>query len=543
MAKAQDSREVKTPEAGVPTMRVVGVIELGTTSIRMAIAEIDSGGKYRTLETLQRAVALGKDTFTTGTVGRETTEQCVDVLKSFNLKLQEYRITDDHDIMAVATSAVREASNRDTFLDRLFIATGINVRPLDEAEVNRFTYQAVHFLLQTEPALREFDTIVAEVGGGSTEVLVFRKSQVASAHTYRLGSLRLREMLDDARTPDVRVVRLIRSQVERSIEQVVHGLSTSGPLHVLALGGDARFAVSRLEPTARTESVVKLKVSTLSRLANETLRTAVDDLVKQHHLSYPDAETRGPALLVYAGLARALGVKTILVGKTTLRDGMLQEMAARGSWTKDFTRQVISSTLELGARYDFDREHAEQVAEISKEIFEALWDEHLLGARYELILTVAALLHETGRFVSNRSHHKHSMYVIRNSDVFGLGSKDLCLAAVVARYHRKALPKPSHEEYMVLDRSDRVAVAKLVAILRVADALSRWHGRGRKLHFTVEPGQLTIGIEKGGDLALEQHRLRQKGDMFEMVYGMQVVLRRHRGGRASGTTKAHAHQP
>jgi exopolyphosphatase/guanosine-5'-triphosphate,3'-diphosphate pyrophosphatase len=216
-------------------------------------------------------------------------------------------------------------------------------------------------------------------------------------------------------------------------------------------------------------------------------------------------------------------------------------MAARGSWTQDFERQVVNSAMEIGTRYDFDREHAEQVAELSKGLFESLWEEHLLDTRQELILTVAALLHEVGRFVSSRSHHKHSLYLIQNSDVFGLGPRDLLLAGLVARYHRKAEPKSTHQEYMILERTDRVSVAKMAAILRVADALACGPGQRRGFHFVVEPGTLTITVDEGADLALEQHRLRQKAGMFEQVYGMRVVLCRRKEGESDGRPKSGVH--
>jgi len=142
------------------------------------------------------------------------------------------------------------------------------------------------------------------------------------------------------------------------------------------------------------------------------------------------------------------------------------------------------------------------------------------------VLVVAALLHESGAYISNRSHHKHSMYLILNSDIFGLSVRDLKLIALVARYHRRALPKPSHIEYASLDREDRVSLLKMAAILRVADALCRGRSKSFKLDISVKQGELTIGIPKGRPLTLEQYALREKGPLFQRVYGMRVMLHR-----------------
>ncbi len=175
--------------------RAVAVIDIGSTSIRMAVAEIQPDGEIRTLETLSQAVNLGKDTFTHGSIDKGTIEECVRVLRSYRRVLREYSITQPEQIRVVATSAVREASNRLAFIDRVYIATGLEVEPIDEVEVNRVTYLGLLPYIKEEPQLYAAQTAILEVGGGSTEMLVLREGNVVYSHTYRLGSLRLRKTL------------------------------------------------------------------------------------------------------------------------------------------------------------------------------------------------------------------------------------------------------------------------------------------------------------------------------------------------------------
>src|SRR6187549_1634329 len=169
---AQPHSTIPVPAAR--SVRPVAVIDIGTSSIRMAVAEIDEAGNVKTLEKLQQAVSLGKDTFTQGQIRKQTIEECVRVLKSYRRVLAEYQITRPDQIRVVATSAVREASNRLAFIDRIFIATGLQVEPLDEAEVSRVTYLGIQPFLDSEPALKVGRTLVVEVGGGSTELLLMR---------------------------------------------------------------------------------------------------------------------------------------------------------------------------------------------------------------------------------------------------------------------------------------------------------------------------------------------------------------------------------
>ena len=501
------------------------VIELGTTSVRMVLAQADEAGKVQTLDSLQQPVTLGRDSFTQGRIGQDTTEKCVEALRRFDRVLKEYGVRETGQVCAVATSAVREAANRQAFLDRVFIATGIEVEELDAAEVGRLTYLAVRPLLEYLPD-GEGDVLVAEVGGGSTEALQLHSGKVAHAHTFRLGSLRLHEMIEELRTPAVHTRDALLGHVDRDVGQIVKFLELGDGARLLALGGDARLAARVLLGDASAAPVVSVPVSALSKLTNSILAMSVDETFQRYHTSYPDAETLGPALLIYTRLAEKLNMSRVHVGKTSLRDGLLYSMTNREWWTREFASQVLTSSHDLGRRYGIDTQHAQNVAQFARQLFQVLQAEHQLGPHYEVLLTVAAELHDVGVHISPRSHHKHSMYLILNSDLFGLSAQDKLLTALIARYHRKAVPRPTHLGYTSLDREGRVAVAKLAAILRVADALDRQHRgrRRRRPSIELQPGRLVITFNTAGDLALEKHALLEKGQMFKQVYGMDVIL-------------------
>ncbi|MCH8829954.1 MAG: exopolyphosphatase, partial [Planctomycetes bacterium] len=183
---ASNETSVITASAAVTSAKPVAVVDIGTTAIRMAIAEIDVAGNIKTLQELSQSVQLGKDTFTRGVIEKSTIEDCVRILKSYRRQLEEYGITQPDQIRIVATSAIREAMNRLAFLDRIFSATGLEVEPIDEAEVNRITYLSIQPLLKAEKTLSSSPAVITEVGGGNTEVLVVQGTDVVYAHTYRL---------------------------------------------------------------------------------------------------------------------------------------------------------------------------------------------------------------------------------------------------------------------------------------------------------------------------------------------------------------------
>ena len=506
--------------------RSVAVIDIGATSIRMAIADIDPAGDVHLLETLSQAVTLGKDTFTQRRIRKSSIEDCVRVLKSYRRLLQEYGITRSDQVRVIATSAVREATNRMAFLDRVYIATGMDIEPLDEAEVNRITYMGIQPQLQADPKLATSKCVVVEVGGGSTEVLVVQSGNVLFSHTYRLGSLRLLEMLEKFDAPPAKQRNIMESQIQRVVAQIREHVPQDSPLEMVAIGGDVRFAAANLLDGWNPTTLAYLSVDQLSAFTRKLLVMSDDEAVHKYGVSFQDVETIAPALLSYVLIARGFEQQSIAISDTNLRDGLLQDMAIRDVWTANFRSQIIRSAISLGRRFDFNEKHARHVATLCRKLFAELQAEHQLEPKLELILYLAALLHEVGMYINARSNHKHTMYIIRNSELFGLSRKDVLLVSLVARYHRRSSPQPQHEGYSALDRADRVAVSKLAAILRLAIALDDSRSqRINDLQCRSDGKRLVITVKGVEDVSVEQLALRQSGSLFEETYGLPVQIR------------------
>jgi len=517
------------PSRTVTAPLPVAVIDIGTSSIRMAVAEIHDGGQVRLLTTLSRPAMLGKDTFTRGIIEKSTIEDCVRVLKGYRHVLAEHRIDRPEQLRCVATSAVREAQNRLAFIDRIYTATGIAVQAIDEGEVNRLTYLGVQPLLKSSPELIGKRTVVVEVGGGSTELLVVQDTDVLFSHSYRLGSLRLREQLESFRASQASTRKIMTTHIQRAIEQILQQVPAESAEELVGLGGDVRFAAKQLIPDWTPEQVVRLPLARLERLVDTLLSVNEDKLVHRFHVSFADASTLGPALQAYVQLCKAFQLTDLIVSNVNLRDGLLNEMASRGLWSEDFVNQVIRSAIDLGRKFDFNEAHARHVAKLCKILFQSLREEHRLDPKYELLLTVAALLHEIGLYVSTGSYHKHTMYLINHSELFGLSRSDVMLVALTARYHRRSSPKSSHPWYASLERDQRTAVAKMAALLRVAVALDA--SRTQRLHelrLAREGGRMVISLPQVDDISLEQLALKQSGSLFEETYGMPVLLRQLR---------------
>jgi exopolyphosphatase/guanosine-5'-triphosphate,3'-diphosphate pyrophosphatase len=511
-----------TPDAAAS--RTVAAIDVGSNAVRMVIAEVLPDGRTEVLERLHRAVRLGQDTFRRGRLGGQSMRAAVAILRDFRQRLELYRV---ERVRAVATSAVREATNAESFLNRIFMATGLDVEVIATSEESRLTVSAVREAVGDALEVSRGSALVAEAGGGSTLLTILEDGEIASAQSLRLGSIRLQETLSTSGEAPEQAADLLRHH----IANVAATLRTLQPLgHIqsfVAVGGDARFAGRQVGKPTGPADLYLVRASAFDKLVARCARHSAEELAKEYGLPFSEAETLVPALLVYQQLLHETRAKRMIVSHISMRDGLLLELAhhVRGEEDTALVNSVLRSAESLAEKYRVDLDHAHNVADMAVRLFDELQQDHGLGARHRLLLRVAGVLHEIGSFVSNAAHHKHSYYLIANSEIFGLNRDAIGIVAHVARYHRRSSPKPSHLEYVALPRESRIVVNKLAAILRVADALTRTRGRKpQNPRFERRGDEFVVSLPGSTDLLLERRSLALKGDMFEDIYGMRLRL-------------------
>ena len=514
--KSSDSEELP---------RLVAVIDIGASSLRMQVAEIRSDDSVRKLESFSQAVSIGEDSFHDRVIDRSTIEDCVHVLKIYRQRLDEYGITEPDQIRVVATSGVREANNRVAFADRVFIATGFEIEPFDEAELHRVTYLGILPFIEKQSKYFSSENLVLEVGGGTSELLLLEQADVMFSNTYRLGSIRLRQAMDQFGGPQEKGRDLIEAQINQMIEEFELASKFPKPRHLVAMGSEVRFAAMELSGEPIGDDCIDLKPAPFHKLVDSLFAQTPDQLAAKYHISLPEAKSLAPGLLTQLLFARHFKVKRILVANSNLRDGVIQEMAHQRSWGDAIQKQIVRSAIQLGRKFNFNEPSAIHVAQIACWLFDELRFLHKLGGRFRRILELASLLHNVGHFVSEKSRHKHSMYLIQHSDIFGIGSSDLNLIALVARYHRGALPQSRHDSFSQLDRNERVAVSKLAAILRIAKAVDVGNQqRISKLSCQLRGNRFELKTEDAADLTLEQMELRKVAGLFEDLFGTEITL-------------------
>jgi exopolyphosphatase/guanosine-5'-triphosphate,3'-diphosphate pyrophosphatase len=519
-AVTSDSRVANT-SASQP--RTVAVIDIGASAVRLVVAELRQGQPRVVLEEASRGVLMGHDTFSSGRIGAKTIDAAIRALGGFVRIMHGYGVSE---IRAVATSAVRDAANADTFLDRVRVRTGLNVDVIDGAEESRLTYLAVREGLPGHPALLAPSTLLAEVGGGSVDLTRLELGHPVQSGVYPLGAIRLRQRLGTWRGPHQERVRLLARQVTHVLNEIAIQISLASATHFVALGSDMRFVAGQLVEGS-TRHVREFSRDAFLEFCREVEAFDQESLVERFRLSQVDAETLVPALLVYRELLKATAAGVIVVPDVSLRAGILAEFAdgTTDSRQADFRSQVLASARSLGAKYRYDEPHALTVAALAVRLFDDLLAEHALTARDRLLLEVAALLHDIGLFVSLRGHHRHSLYLLQASEIFGLSSNEMRFVANVARYHRRGLPQTSHASYASLDREERVRINKLAAMLRLVNALDAEHlQKINDLHVRDEEGGWILEIEGKGDLTMERLAATARADMLADVFGKHITI-------------------
>jgi exopolyphosphatase/guanosine-5'-triphosphate,3'-diphosphate pyrophosphatase len=509
----------------------VAVIEIGSTGIRLVVAEVDAQGGMRTIDRAGKPTRIGRDVFTSGSMSREAMRESIAVLMAFRELLRGYGIS-PKEARVIATSALREAENRDTFIDRVALQTGFRIVVVEDIEENHLMYLAVQNALQDEMrVLSRSNAMILEVGGGSTEIMLLRRGRMAAAHSLRIGTVRVDELIRGSGSAPEFLHQFLEDNVRTACDLLDGELSLDTVKSFILVGSDARLAAARVASERHADYAV-IERDAFVRFADEVAALSTEDCVAKLRVPWSEAEGLGPGLAIERLFLERTGAERVVVPNVSIREGLLLTSIRDPDPEHEIEmrRQIAASASSLGRKFRFDEAHANQVARLSLALYDALSAEHGLGRRERILLEVSALLHDVGTYIKTSGHHKHSEYVIMNSEIFGLSKGELTVVSNVARYHRKQPPSNAHPNYSSLPREDRIVVLKLAAILRVADALDRGHDqRLGEASFERREDRLVIRAERpegsgGVDLSLERLSLAEKGDMFEDVFGLEPIL-------------------
>lgn len=498
------------------------VIYVGAASLSMVIGTQNTAKGFHEVEHLDRPLPMARDIFRAGTVTRSTMEQATGILRDYLRTTREYSLPLES-IRLYTTNILSEAANHEIFLNRLQVATGLSARLIDDGDMTRLVYQIARRLLEKNPKLAQGNTFVSHIGPGNTRALYFKQGRLAAYSNYRLGIFRAREAVAGVDSESPQHLTHLEEQIRGVVDHLAQDYSGYKMDYHVAIGAEIQSIAKQI--VQPKQGACRVNENDLERFTEKLALLNPDELVRQLHVHYTGAEGIVPALQTNLALARCFGDDFLWVPDGDFQRELMQDLVVARPRTATFQEEVMQAAGEIGIRYKTDRKHAIHVANFARQLFRELQHLHALEPRYELVLRVAAVLHEVGMFISPREHHKHSLYILLQTEIFGLSTTERELAALLARYHRRYNPEPNHPHFSDLSREQRMIVFKLAALLRIADALDRSHAqRIKTIILRPEGSRLTILTPGVEDTTIEQIAINSKCDIFREIYGFEIVL-------------------
>lgn len=501
-------------------------IDIGSNSIRMEAAEVLPGAPPRIIAADRQVTRLGESVFRTGVLSQEAISLGCAVLARM---AEQYKKLDVSGVRVVATAALRDTRNQAEFLDRASAAAGAPVEIISGREEARL----IHLGVETrwpQPGKR---VLMVDIGGGSAEIIASDDGRMRDSISQPLGAVRLHEIFLDADPPDPLQLHRMREYIEERLAGTVDHFSP-GP-YDRAIGTSATAsavvcAANRI-PRVRRDEADRHRASTaeVRRLYAKLSALDLAGRRKITGIGPSRAEIIVPGVAVMLAVLEAFQLPSVYYSAAGVRDGIIADLAARGVGLElaELSREQKREVERLGRKFGVPLPHSRKVAALAQKLFTALQPLHKLPPAYGKLVQAASYLHDVGHYVNDVSHHKHSYYLVSNSDLSGFTNREREMIANLCRYHRKAMPSAAHSSFQALNTEEKRAVLLLAPLLRLADNLDRSHEqRISNMDCQLKNGQVLLRLYSSADIDLEQWAVERAGESFRQVYGTSLVVQK-----------------
>jgi exopolyphosphatase / guanosine-5'-triphosphate,3'-diphosphate pyrophosphatase len=507
----------------------LAAIDMGTNSFHLVVVEFDKqNGSLKVIDREKVVVRLGSGITDMKHLSEDAMHRGIDALRKFKI------IADNHEasIRAIATSAVREALNRLDFLKRIKSELGLKVEMISGYEEARLIYLGV---LQSLP-IYDRQIFLIDIGGGSTEFLIGKSGEVLYSNSLKIGAIRLTqrffpegEILPDSVDACRKFIKGLITPVVRDLKNLPFetAVGSSGTIQNtvrMALFLNSDNADTNLNNISFTRDDLRDVIARIIDAKDVKQRRKIKGLDPTR----TDIIIGG--VLILEQIFERFKLNAMTVSDYALREGIiLDTVNKRYKFDKKSHLDDIryKSVLSLAQRFSYERTHTHHVTDIALKIFDQTKSLHGLNDIERLYLESAALLHDSGLFISHSQHHRHSYYLIRNTELLGYTDNEKEIIANVARYHRKSHPKPKHEWFTALTAEDQTVVRKLAAILRIADGLDRTHSSAiRDIDCRVNKKTVTVILDhdQKSPIDLEIWGAERKSGLFRDTFGYSVAF-------------------
>jgi exopolyphosphatase/guanosine-5'-triphosphate,3'-diphosphate pyrophosphatase len=517
----------------------IAAIDVGSNSVHMIVCRIRPDLSFDVIDREKDMIRLGAGSLDGRTLAPPMLATAMQTLAKFR-RLAESHGVDE--VIVAATSAVREAENGGDFLTAARRDVGLHVRVISGTEEARLIHLAAAYAI----GVGRRASVVIDIGGGSTEITLGTAARIEFGRSFKLGTLRLTERFattDPLSDQDERrLVRHIRREAGAYLRQIgsrgVHRvIGTSGTIQMIGALAIGRRASDDLRN-------VRVPVKAIARLRRRLTPLSLAERLKLPGLDPRRADLAAVGAILLDTLLSGMEASELTISDFALREGLVLDYIRRNAahirTVERYPDVRRRSVVELAERCSYAADHARQVAKLSLALFDGYRSRHGLGPREREWLEYGALLHDIGHHISYERHHRHSYYLIKHGGLRGFDPEEVEIIALVARYHRQAAPKKSHDGYGDLPRARRTAVQWLAAFVRLAEGLDRSHTQVvTRLRVAFRGGAATIHVRTRGDAELELWAAHRHAAALAAIAGGELDVR-PQGGAAAGVPRVRA---
>lgn len=504
-------------------MKTFAAIDVGSYELSMKIFAFSGKNKMKQVDHIRHRIDLGTETYSTGKLSYEKVEELCRVLKEYRDIMESYRVDD---YKAYGTSAIREMENTDIVLDQIEQRTGIRIDVLSNSEQRFLDYKAIASRGEEFDRMLEKGTAIVDIGGGSIQISLFDKGRLTTTQNLRLGVLRLRERLGRI---NARMMQLedILNEIDDAQLSVLNKfyLKDTQIDHIILVDDYLSLWMQQNAAYVTSEEYARFM---------ETLREkGRSEIALQLGVTEDNVALMFISAVLVNRLIAMTGASMLWAPGATLCDGIAYEYAEQQKMMiseHDFEKDILDCALNISKRYMGSRRRAETLESLTMTIFDSLKRLHGLGARERLYLQIAAILHDCGKYISLVNLGECSYHIIMSTEIIGLSHMERELVADVVRFN--------HDDFQYyeelnrnssLDKRAYLTMAKLTAILRIANGLDRSHKQKFKnVKAVLKERELVLTVDTKEDITLERGLFDERAQFFEEVFNVQPVIRQKR---------------
>lgn len=510
-------------EDGHPTR--VCVVDLGTNSFHTLIVDAYPNGSFEVLDRLKEMVRLGERGLRDHRLTEGAIKRSIRALRRVRLLAEGWGASE---YLAFATSAIREAENGGEVIERIRHETNIHVQAIDGIFEANLIYQGVRRSLDMRRP-----TLVVDIGGGSTEFVIGTDNEIFYATSMKLGAARMAGQFVTTDPVDANEFRALRDYYRRQLQVVMEKCHQHDVKEIVGSSGTfesvAQVCAGTGDDPGRSIYLRDFSAEDLRNTTRRLMRSDRRERLEMDAIDRKRVDQIVPGAMLIDVLLKDLAPERIRVSSHALREGMVVYFIRHNlerleiiSPHADIRRRSVH---EIGHRFRWDQRHVQHVTAMALQLFDVCRPLHHLDLPRRELLEYASLLHDIGYYISRESHHKHSLYLIRQADWHGFLPEEIDIMANVSRYHRRSLPKEKHIFFSRLSEDNRRLVRQLASFLRLANGLDRSHYQNvKRLRAELDDKQLHLFIETIGDPQLEIWAGRRASDLFEATFKRSVRI-------------------